>query len=75
MKIEEYIKKQGITVDIFSEMIGLSREAIYSYISGKRTPSLEAAAMIYYGSKCTVKYDDLLPSNVINAIKARYDRG
>lgn len=74
MKIIEYIKKQGITVQIFADKCGISRHSVYAFIEQKRTPSLEVAFIINKATLGYIGYDDLLPDNFVKKINDKYVR-
>lgn len=60
MTINEFIKKQGITKEIFAKFVGVSISSVYKYCSGERAPSLMVASKIQKMTKGQVTIKDLL---------------
>lgn len=61
MKIKEYLKKQQVSVQLFSDMTGLSRALIHHYMKETRVPSLESAYIIVMATNFDISFIDLLP--------------
>jgi transcriptional regulator with XRE-family HTH domain len=58
MKLQDYLKKQGISFRQFAKEIGVSHTLISRYCSKERTPSMGTAKKIHNATKGKVTYKD-----------------
>ena len=61
MTISEFIKKQGISKEVFAKFVELSPASVYKYCTGERVPSLKTAARIEKMTRGQVTMSDMLP--------------
>lgn len=59
MLLREYLKKYRITKKEFAQKIGVTNIAIWHYMAGRRTPSLERAKKIEEESDGLVKIHEI----------------
>ena len=60
MKLEKYLKKQGISIREFSRMTKISASGICRYISGQRTPTLKTIKKISSATNGEVTTEDFI---------------
>ena len=60
MRIEEYLRENGLTIAAFAERIGVSEAAMGRYIAGKRTPRRDILARIMAETGGQVRHEDIL---------------
>ncbi len=60
MRIEEYLRENGLTIAAFAERIGVSEAAMGRYIAGKRTPRRDIMARIMAETGGQVRHEDIL---------------
>jgi transcriptional regulator with XRE-family HTH domain len=59
MKLGEYLKKHGISMQAFADKVELSCASISRYITGERYPQRQHAVRIVNATGGTVSFDDL----------------
>lgn len=57
-KLKKYIKDNNLTVAIFADKIGKTRQAVHSWVAEKGKPDLESAVIIENVTKGAVKPKD-----------------
>lgn len=63
MKLQDYLKSEGLTVRQFADQIGETESAVRKWVYGQRQPSLPAAVAVERATKGAVTSSDLLLSD------------
>ena len=62
MKLAKYLNKNAVSIAQLSRDTGISRQTLYNYVKGKRTPTIESAWKIEQATKEVKVYDWLKPT-------------
>lgn len=62
MDLKSYLDTENIPVASFAEMIGVKRQTVYSYLSGKKFPSKKTMPKIKEATSEKVTADSFYPS-------------
>ncbi|MGD9156892.1 MAG: helix-turn-helix transcriptional regulator [Desulfobacteraceae bacterium] len=60
MKISEWRKKEGLTLQQMADKLGCSKQALAKYDKGTGTPGLELAVAIHQLTKGKVSYEEMI---------------
>lgn len=70
MTLAEYLTSQKLTASAFADAAGITPSALSRYLSGNRTPTIEAAGRIVVASRGAVDFHDHLEPTLARRVKA-----
>ena len=74
MKLQEFMKKKGLSYREMSKVCGVSYSCLHHYVMGGRTPSVDLAYRIEVATKKKVKMEDMISLDVKSKIDCEFSK-